>query len=100
MNNSIKTHICKYMTTQLKMWENKNDKFNKVSKTVEVEIQNPSDDVVEFNLIYDNVDHTYEMSANQARNIANMLFAVANEARDEYADMLPPVVCKPTKKKR
>ncbi len=97
MENSVKTFISKVFKTKLTVL-NDGPLYTFTNKNVEIEVSNPKNNVVCLNFIFDNKDHIYEMTADRARIIGNMLFNVANEAKDEWASMRQPFAAtKPTK---
>ena len=90
MENSVETFISKVFKTKLTVL-NDRPLYTFTNKNVEIEVENPKNNVVRLNFIFDNKDHIYEMTADRARIIGNMLFNVAIEAKDEWASMRPVV---------
>lgn len=99
MENNVETFISKVFKTKLTVL-NDGPLYTYTNKKIEIEVENPKSDVVRLNFIHDNKDHVYEMTAEQARTIGNMLFAVATEAQDEWAAMRSTGFKAPPKIKR
>jgi hypothetical protein len=82
MPNKVETHVFKSLKTELKVIES--PKFTSVKKAFTVEVQNPNPDIVELAFMYGNKEFVVQMTAEQARDIGNMLYAVADASAPEW----------------